>query len=272
MRRARFRDVLAVEATKLARQTSTWVALGILLAYMLVLVIALSSVLRAPQQSGLDTNALLKPLRADALGFVANIGGSIGTIILVVVAAQTMAQEFTRATWRTLLVSRAGRAQVALAKMVVLLLASLVLAIVVALCALAAAAAFEASTGEDLLHASAGTMLASTARLLAPFAVWSLIALGTTLWTGSLGVGLGSTLGGLIAGDIVMGLLRGLGEAGVVASRVMPNAAVGVLSEGSVSSFSTAAWVSANLLAWVVLLNAYAVRKLGRMDVLAATK
>ncbi|MFA5862679.1 MAG: hypothetical protein WDA16_13395, partial [Candidatus Thermoplasmatota archaeon] len=72
--RASLGDVVAVEVTKATRQASTFVMLGIIVGYLVLLVFALASVLRMPEAAGASgAAAILTPLRTDAVGFVAEI-------------------------------------------------------------------------------------------------------------------------------------------------------------------------------------------------------
>jgi ABC-type transport system involved in multi-copper enzyme maturation permease subunit len=271
--RARLADVAAVEAIKLARQPATYVLLAIVVGYAAVLALSLSSVLRAPSGSGLDASALLVPLRADALGFVANILEGVAVIALVVLAAQMAGAEFSRGTLRTLLVSRARRSDVAWSKILVLLLASLALGLLVSLGSWLTVLSFQATTGEDLLRgAGAGRLAALAGRAAAGFAAWALLALGATLASRSLGFGLGTTLGTLVAGDVLTSLLAKLGTAGVWASRVVPNVAISAVSGDAPVDASAWGWIVPSLLFWVVGANVVALLELRRLDVIAATK
>jgi ABC-type transport system involved in multi-copper enzyme maturation permease subunit len=262
----------SVEATKALRQPATYVLLGILAAYVVLIVIAFASILAAPQGAGLDPAALLAPLRADAVGFVASLAVSIGTLTLVVFAAQSVAQEFTRGTLRTLLLARAQRIDVALAKVALLAAAALLLALLAVAAGVGGAAVFGMVSGETLLKTTPRDVAILLVRAWALLLGWALIALGTTLGSRSLGVGLGSTLGALVAGDILRSLLAGLGQAGVWASRALPNAALSALGPGGHVGASDWGWIAPNLLVWVVALNVLAVRSLLRLDIISATK
>lgn len=272
MSRATRRALFAVEATKALRQPGTWVLAGIFVAYVALIVLALSSVLAAPPGQGVDAAALLTPLRADAVGFVAGVLTSIGLILLVVFTAQLVGQEFSRGTLRTLLLARARRGDVVLAKLALLAFASAALALVVLAGSVLGAWAFSLASGEDLLHADAGPLALLALRSFSAFAAWAAIGFGTTLTTRSLGVGIGATLGGMIAGDVLRGLLAALGTAGLWASRALPNAAITAVSSGAAIPADAWLWIAPNLAAYVVGLNVLAILRLRRLDVIAATK
>ncbi|MFA5860780.1 MAG: hypothetical protein WDA16_03705, partial [Candidatus Thermoplasmatota archaeon] len=101
---------------------------------------------------------------------------------------------------------------------------------------------------------------------------WAAITLGVTLLTRSLGVGIGSTLGVLIAGDVLRGVLLGLGTVGLWATRALPNTAINALSGRAAIETSAWAWIVPNLLVYVLGLNAVAIWKLQKLDVISATK
>lgn len=268
---ATFTALLRAEGTKLARQPSSYVLAAILVAYLGLMVVAFVGILGSPPRPGLDTDALLAPLRADAVGFLSGVATSIATILVVVVGAQSVAHELSRGTLRTLLLSGAGRVDLALAKIALLGLASATLAVVVTLGAIAGAAALTAATGEDLLRVSTGGVLVQLGRTAVGLALWSWIALGTTLLTRSLGVGIGATMGTLLAGDVLGGLLTRLGTAGEVAARALPHAAIQRLTSSTLGA-SDLLWIVPNLLVYVVALVAWGILRLRTMDVVAATK
>lgn len=269
---ATLRALLRAEATKAARQPSTYVLAGILIAYAGLLTIGIATLLAAPTNSSFDPQTLLKPLRADAIAFLTSILGSIATILLVIFTAQTIAQEYARGTLRTLLLHRARRRDIALAKLALLTLASLGLAILVTTLSLLAAATFSAAAHETLLHADAASLAQRTLRIAAALLAWSAIAYGTTLWTRSLGVGIGATLGSLLIGDVLTSLLLAAGDAGRWATRALPNTAIQTLAGNADMTTTSWAWIVPNLIVYVVLLNVLAVRALVKMDVIAATK
>jgi ABC-type transport system involved in multi-copper enzyme maturation permease subunit len=265
--------VARVEARKAVQQPSTFVLLAILVGYVALLVLTFASLLRSPSSSAVDAGALLKPLRADAVGFLVDIASGIALILLVVFAAQGIGQEFSRGTLRTLLTTRrVARRDVALGKLLFLALASLPVALLVALAGVAGAGVLSAASGERLLHEDAGAFALLVLRTWAGLGLWALITFGTTLSTRSLGVGLGLSLGGLVAGDVLRGLLAGLGTAGLWASRALPNTAINALSSRAPLAGGDWAWIVPNVLLYVVALNAYATWELQRLDVIAATK
>ncbi len=272
MTHARFSALLWAEAAKARRQPATLVLAAILVGYFVLIVFALSSVLVAPASSGGGAAGLLAPLREDAVGFVSGILSSIGLTLLVIFTAQTVGQEFSRGTLRTLLLARARRLDVALSKLALLGLASIVLALFALAGGVAGAWVFSRVTHEALLSVDGRAFALLALRAAAGFAAWAAIGFGTTLATRSLGVGIGATLGGMIAGDVLRGLLVSLGTAGLWASRALPNAAISLVSGTQGIDASAWAWIVPNLLVYVVGLNVLALARLRSMDVIAATK
>lgn len=263
--------MVEVESAKAMRQPATYVLGGILVAYGALIVLVLGTVLVAPQGTA-GAAGLLAPLRHDAVGFVASILTSIATLLLVIFAAQSVGQEFARGTLRLLLLSGARRRDVPLAKLVFLAFAALVLAAFVAMASAAAVLVFAALAKEDLYNGGPQELALLLVRVFAALLAWGAIATGTTLATRSLGMGIGATVGGLVVGDVLRGLLAAMGSAGLWASRALPNAAIGALAPGGEIAASDWAWIAPNLLLWVVGLNAYAAWSLQRLDVIAATK
>lgn len=272
MTRAPLAGIVQAEAAKLARQPSAYVMLGILVGYVALFVFALASVLAAPPMEGFDPQQLLGPIRADAVGFVSDLVTSIALLVLVVLTAQVVGPEFSRGTLRTLLLARARRLDVAWGKLILLAFVVAGLALVVLVAGVAGAAAFGAVLGEPLLHVTAGGLALRAVRTFAALAAWALLAFGMTLLIRNTGVAIGATLGALLVGDVLRSLLASLGTAGTWAGRALPNAAIAALSSSKGLAATDWAWVLPNLLLYVVGLNAWALWKLQRLDVIAATK
>lgn len=265
------RALARVELEKAARQPSTWVLGAILVAFVGVLLVAFASILAAPSTPELDTATFTVPIRADALGFVLTIFMGNATILAVVFASMLVAHEFSRGTLRTLLLTGARRRDVLLAKGATLLAGSLLLALLGVLAGVVGAGVFSAMLDERLLRVDA-TLAWRVVGAFGTFATWAILAATFTLWTTSLGAGIGTTLGLLFVGDLVRGLLAGLGDVGVYAGRVLPNAAVAALGGATPPGAGTWAWVVPSLLAYGLVLPWLALRRFERMDVLGATK
>lgn len=264
--------VLRVETMRTARQPSTLVYVGILVGYVLLLAFAFSSILRSPGAGGASGAQLVAQLRKDAVALFVEVASSIGTILVVVFAAQGIGQEFSRATLRTLLVSGASRDDVVVGKTAFLALATLPVALLIVLASIAGVGVLGLVTGEPLLHADGGDLAILALRTWAGLALWALVTFGTTLSVGSVGAGMGLSLSALIVGDVVRSLLASLGTVGLWATRALPNTAINTIAGAQGIAPDAWAWIVPNLLVYVVALNAYAAWKLARMDVIAATK
>jgi ABC-2 type transport system permease protein len=258
--------------TKAARQPSTYVLAGIVLAYAAILTIALSAILGAPPNGQVDPKGLVAPLRAGGARFVAQILTTITTITLVVFASTMVAQEFTRGTLRTLILHRATRSNIAAAKLITLGIVAIVAAICLMMLSIASAFIIGAFAHEGFLQPGPWAYLDMTWRFAADLGYWAAIAFATTLWTRSLGAGIGATLGSLIIGDVLVGVLSSLGTWGVWAGRILPNAGIRAIAIGTHNDLATWAWVIPSLLVYVGMTNWLAMRALRRMDVIAATK
>lgn len=273
------RVLVGLEGRKALRLPTTWI-LGLVLGTLLVMMaVSFATLFTATPQEGFDTGGFLDAIRQDALGFGVELYAGLASLLLVVFAATLVGQEFSRGTLRTLLLNRASRQDVARSKLVFLVMVSLLLALAGLVVAVALAGVLGLAVGEDLLRfgersASAllGDLAWRAAAMTVGFAVWALVAFALTLWTKSLGAGIGATLALLIAGDGISGLLAAAGDIGLYAARTMPNVALTALSGPDVPGRGTWAWVLPNLLAYGALLPWLAMRRFRRMDVLAATK
>lgn len=272
MTRASFPALVAADGARTLRQPATRVLAGILVGYVAIIIVALASIVRGAEAGDLQTTGLEEILREDAIGFVLQVAGGIATILLVVLASQATGQEFSRGTLRTLLVSRARRGDLLLAKLAVLGIAVLASALVVLVGSVVGAWAFSVALREDLLRVDASDLILALLRQIAALTAWTAIAFGVTLATRSTGVGIGVTLGSLLVGDVVGGLLGTLGDIGVWAGRALPNAAVTAVASSSGVAASDWAWIAPNLALYVVGLNAYAWWRFLGLDVIAATK
>lgn len=272
MTRATLAGLASAEGSKLARQPSTRVLAAILVAYLVVMVIAFYSILSAPEMEGFDKESFLAPLRAQPLGYMVALFSGTGIIIMVVFGAMLIGNEFSRGTLRTLLLAGVDRTQLVLAKLATILAIAIPFALVGILFAIGGLYAFSAATGEDLVRFGATDVSWSLFGMALALWGWAVIAFAITLYSGSLGVGIGSALGLLIVGDILAGLIAGAGDIGTYAARLLPNAGLGVLQRGSPPDASTWAWALPNLVVYLGGLPWLALQKFQRADALAATR
>lgn len=267
-----FWRALGAEFAKLLRQPAARVLGIILVGYLGVIVLAFYSILRAPAVEGFDKEAFLAPLRADALGFTLALFSGTAIIALVVWAALLIGHELSRATLRTVLLAGIPRGTFVASKLAVIGVLSVPLAALGLLFAAGATLVFGAATGEGLLRADAADLGWRFVGLVAVLAGWGLLAFALTLWTASLGAGIGSTMGLLIVGDLMSDLLGAAGSIGLYASRVLPTAAFNALLGSDVPTMDTWVWALPNLLAWLGLLPWLAARRFKRADALALTR
>lgn len=261
------------EAYRMARHRATWVLAAILVGYLVIIIVSFATILAAPgQMEGFDKEAFLAPLRADAVAFASTLFSGTAGILVVVLAAMVVGQEFSRGTVRTLLLAGATRRSFGLSKLVALVAVAAALALLGVAFAYGAAAAFGATLGESLVTVRPAAVAWDLLGLFVSLAGWGVLAASVTLWRGSLAMGVGSAIGLLVVGDVARGLVASLGTAGVWASRVLPNTAFGALVEGGAPAASTWLWLAPALGVWLVALPAFALWKLERMDLIAATR
>lgn len=264
--------LLRVEMTKLIRQPTTWILSGVLVAYLLVIATSFTALLRAPDVEGFDRESFVAPIRADPLAFTAALFSGTVTILLVILAATIVAQETSRGTLRTLLLAGATRQRFALAKFALMLALATLLATIGTAFSLAAIAAFSAAIGEQLLTPDTRTTLVLLRGLFITFAGWGILATAATLWRGSLGIGIGVTLGLLIGGDVIGGLLANAGDLGTLASRLLPNTAMNSFNSARPITAATWTWASANLAFYLLLIPYLAMRQLERTDAVSSSR
>lgn len=260
------------EAYRIARQRATWVLAGILVGYLVILVVTFAAILSTPGAvEGFDREMFLGPIRADAVAYMGGIFAGTASILVVVLSAMVVGQEFSRGTVRTLLLAGATRRAFGVSKLVALACVGALLALVGIAFAVGAAAAFGAATGERLLALGAGDIAWRALGLFVALAGWGILAASITLWRGSLAIGVGTAIALLVVGDVARGLVASLGPAGEWAGRVLPNAAFGAFGAGAPAA-SAWAWLAPALALWLVALPAFALWRFERVDLIAATR
>lgn len=263
--------LVRAEAAKLARQPATWILSVVLVGYLLVVGVSFYALLTAPEMEGFDRETFLAPMRTAPLAFTAGLFSGTASIVLVVLAATMVGQEFSRGTLRTLLLTGVTRPRFALAKILVVVIIALVAALAGMLFSVLALLALGSAIGERLLDLDAADALYATFGLTIVFAGWGILAITATLVRGSLGMGIGITMGTLIVGDVASGLLASTGPAGELATRLLPNAAFSAIALAPPAAHAWL-WIVPNLAFYLVLLPTLAIRRFGRIDVVAATR
>lgn len=264
-------SLVRAESMKLARQPATWILSVVLVGYLLVVGVSFYALLTAPAVEGFDRDAFLAPMRAQPLGFTTSLFSGTASIVLVILASTLVGQEFSRGTLRTMLLSGATRKSFALSKIAIVLAIAAIAALVGMVFSVLALLALGAAVGERLLTLGAADAAWAALGLFVVFGGWGILAITTTLARGSLGVGIGVTMATLIVGDVATGLFASMGDVGVLAGRLLPNAAFGALSLAPPEAIAWA-WIAPNLIFYLLLLPYLALRRFERTDVVAATR
>ena len=274
-----FASVVGAQWMALRRRPMTWILGVVLLAYMVLVFGSFAVLLSAPPGEAFDAELLLGPIRAGGPAYLAQLYGSIASILIIVLASSLAGHEFSRGTLRTLLLSRVPRGTLIGAMLAVLGAVGVIAAAIGVLVTLIAGQGVGAAAGEDLLRLQGPRHLLLMSlslffRLGLMLGTWAILAFSMTLLTRSLLAGIGGTLAFQLIGGVAAGLLASLGDVGVYAGRFIVTTAIDRVTVPPVLDLSSTdiAWVTANLLAYLALPTWWAIHRFRRMDVLAATR
>ncbi len=275
--------LLRVELIKLTRRPMTWTLSAILAGLVGFMYLMMMLALLAPESAGVDKTSLENQvLLPDGLYFASTIAGLLVTIMIIILAAGSVASELSWATVRTNLLMGATRTRFLIAKLLALEIFAFIWMIIANLLALVAAMVTAAATNnavptDYLLSMSfshdIGLMLFHSIIVLA---VWTLIAGAITLITGSLAAGLGMTLVMTLLGSQIAALVSLLGEIGKWVSRAIPNQALdSIVALDSTSPPSYVAsdwvWIVLSIVGWSVIFAFLAWRRFQRMNLVGTS-
>lgn len=276
--------LLSVELTKLWRRPMTWVLGLIFIGFFVFLYGSLIAALVGPELEGFDKESLKQSLfLPDGVYFGAALISSLGTILLIILAAGNIGSEFSWGTIRPLVLIGGTRDRLLIAKLLALLVVALVATVVgmglsllgawlAGLVVGGAPPASEWVTGGFL-----GDIARSTLLTYITLAVWMVIAAAITLMTHSLAAGLGITLALNLLGGQIAALIGLLGKVGTWISRVFPNAglnALNALLQADPPDYVATdwLWITANVVGWTLLFIIVSWAGFRRLDLLAASK
>jgi ABC-2 type transport system permease protein len=224
--------LVRLEFTKAIRRPMTWILGVIFIGFLgfMYTVLALTTFISETQDvEGMDMAGLEDQLMLpDGLGFGSALVVGVGAVVMILFAAGIYGSEFGWATVRMMLMMRAGRTQLVLAKLVMIAIFSILTTIVgmaiVLVGSIGTELALEGSVDFDA-HLSEGLISESllvTLRSTAAVAVWALIGGMIALVFSSMAIGSGIALAGYFVGDLVVTLIGQLGTIGEWISRLMP--------------------------------------------------
>lgn len=280
--------LVRVEFAKLIRRPMTWILAVILLGFVVLVYASLGLALL----SGFEGNVAVEGAEGESLrdiillpeGFGLGMGlaQGVGGILLAILSAGTFGSEFSWGTIRTLLLMRADRTRIVVAKLLVLMVAVLAVAIIgvavgfVGSLAVGLALGESARTSEWLNAAFFGDVAKMSAVVIVGLAFWVIVAASITVVTHSLAAGIGLTIASIFVGDFAGSLIQQVGRVGVWVSRLFPNTALNTLNQLTTPSApsldaSDWAWITANLVGYTVLALAVAIIRFRHMNVLAVS-
>ncbi len=280
--------LVRLEFSKAIRRPMTWILAVIFVGFMGFMYIALALTVIAAEAGvegmedfdigGLEQQIFLP----DALGFGSSLVVGVGAVVMIVFAAGLYGSEFGWATVRTLLLMRAGRSQIVLAKLILLALMSLVFSALGMLTVLAGSLSSELIAGDaaDVTGHLTGELLVDTLvitlRTAVAVGLWALIGGMLALALGSMAIGTGIALAAYFVGDLVITLIGQLGAFGEWFVRLMPTYGINgliMLNQTSPPDYSNAELVGmvVSLIVWAAVFVALGVYRFRRMDIVAAS-
>lgn len=273
--------LFGVELAKIVRRPMTWILVVILFGFTVLVYASLILAL----VSGFEGNVTVEGAEGQSFedmillpdGFSLGVGlaQGVGSVLLAILAAGTFGSEFSWGTLRTMLLMRADRVRLLIAKLLVLLLAVVVVTLLGAAIglfgSLVAGIVVDGSLRTDQwLTAS---FFRDAARLMLIGMVystfWTLFAAALTIVTRSLAAGIGVTMAALFVGDFTTSIIAGLGTLGRWISRIFPNTALNALSTGTDLVATDWAWIVTNLVGYTALMLAIAVVRFRRMNMIS---
>lgn len=285
---AKFGTLLRLEFSKAIRRPMTLILLVIFVGFMGFMYTVLTFTMFAADQEmegmeEFDTAGLEQQLfLPDSLAFGSSLVVGVGAVVMIVFGAGLFGSEFGWATVRMMLLMRAGRTQLVVAKLVMLVLMSTLLALAGMGVVFAGSIASELIVGEggnvsDHLNADLlGEALLILLRSVVSLAMWALIGGMIALAFASLAIGTGIALAGYFIGDLIVTLISQLGGVGEWVSRVMPTYGINgmvQLNQVSPPDFSSAEIIGmvVSLIVWATVFIALGLYRFRRMDVIAAS-
>ncbi len=281
-------NLVRLELSKAIRRPMTWILAVIFVGFMGFMYTALALTLVAAEagiegMEDFDTGGIEQQiLLPDALGFGSSLVVGVGAVIMIVFGAGLYGSEFGWATIRTILLMRAGRTQIVLAKLILLALMSLVFTALGMLTVLAGSLASEVIAGDvsDVSGHLTGDLfldlLLITLRASVSVGMWALIGGMLALAFSSMAIGTGIALAAYFIGDLVIALIGQLGAFGEWFTRLMPTYGINgmvQLNQATSPDFSNAELIgmAASILVWSIVFIALGVYRFRNADVIAAS-
>jgi ABC-2 type transport system permease protein len=278
--------LISLEFTKAIRRPMTWILLVIFVGFLgfMYTVLTLATYITEVQDvegmemAGIEDQLLLP----DGLAFGSALVVGVGAVIMIIFGAGIYGSEFGWATIRMMLLMRAGRTQLVVAKLILLAVMSLIITVIGMGIVLAGSIGAELVIGESravgdhLTSELFGDLLLITLRSAVAIAVWALIGGMLALMFTSMAIGTGIALAGYFVGDLVVTLIAQIGTAGEWASRIMPTYGVNGMVQlnqatGPVLSNAEVVGMVVSLIVWSMVFVALGLYRFLKVDVVAAS-
>jgi ABC-2 type transport system permease protein len=278
--------LIRLEFTKAIRRPMTWILGVIFVGFLgfMYTVLALTTFIAETQDvEGMDMAGLEDQLMLpDGLGFGSALVVGVGAVVMIIFAAGMYGSEFGWATIRMMIMMRASRTQLVVAKLVMITIMSILTSLV------GMAIVFAGSIGTELAiegsvdfdsHLSDGLLreaLLVTLRSGVAIIVWALIGGMIALAFSSMAIGSGIALAGYFIGDLIVTLIGQLGTIGEWISRLMPTYGVNGMVQlnqivGPTYSNAEIAGMIASMIVWSILFLLFGLYRFWNADVIAAS-
>jgi ABC-2 type transport system permease protein len=280
--------LIRLEFAKAIRRPMTWILAVIFIGFMGFMYAALTLALFVAEADieGMEEfdTAFLEDqvLLPEALPFGSTLVVGVGAVIMIVFAAGMFGSEFGWATIRMMLLMRAGRTQLVVAKIVLIIVMSAILTIIGMATVLAGALGAElivgdpAKVGDHLTADLFSDAFVITLRSIVAIAMWALIGGMLALAFSSMAIGTGVALAGYFVGDLVITLIGQIGTVGEWFVRLMPTYGINgmvALNQISPPDFSNAEIIGmvASMIVWGIAFIGLGLYRFWKMDVIAAS-
>jgi ABC-2 type transport system permease protein len=276
--------LIRLEFIKAVRRPMTWILAIIFFGFLgfMYTVLTLATFVTEVQDAegaemaGLEEQLLLP----DGLAFGSSLVVGVGAVIMIIFAAGIYGSEFGWTTIRMMLMMRAGRAQLVVAKLLMIAVMSLLVTLIGMAIVFAGSLGAEIVIGDtgtlgDSLSASllGDTLLISGRSAVAIFG-WALIGGMLALAFHSFAIGTGLALAGYFIGDLIVTLIAQVGTAGEWVSRLAPSYGLnGMIQLNQVNapdlSSAEIAGMIVSLILWALAFLALGMYRFKNMDVIA---
>jgi ABC-2 type transport system permease protein len=280
------RTLVRLEVTKAVRRPMSWILAIIFLGFLgfMYTVLTLASFVTEVQDAeGMEMAGLEEQLMLpDGLGFGSALVVGVGAVIMILFAAGMYGSEFGWATIRMMLMMRAGRTQLVVAKLIMIAIVSIIVTVagmaIVLVGSLGSELVIEGSIDFD--RAFSGEILSEflivTARSAIAIAMWGLIGGMLALAFSSMAIGSGIAIAGYFIGDLVVTLVAQVGTVGEWVSRLMPTYGINGMiqlnqfDEVNLSNAEITGMV-VSLIAWSIIFVAFGLYRFKNADVIKAS-